>query len=203
MDGVAEMTLFQQVHHLDKDVTLAINSLNSTISDGIWQFFSYKNSWYILYLAVVVILFVRLGWKKGIVALLACILCLTCCDQFANIVKDWVQRLRPCWDSEMLNRGLHMLENKGGVYGFFSAHAANAMGFAACSILCLSMDASRSHKFYNIAMPIWALLVGISRVFVGKHFLGDVLVGWVVGIFFGLLIGSLAQRIARPMSRPS
>lgn len=203
MDGVAEMTLFQQVHHLDKDVTLAINSLSSTISDGIWQFFSYKNSWYILYLAILVILYVRLGWKKGTIALLACVLCIICCDQFANLIKDWVQRLRPCWDQEMIDRGLNVLEYKGGKYGFFSAHAANAMGFAACSMLCLGIDGSHSHKFYNTAMPIWALLVGISRVFVGKHFFGDVLVGWAVGAFFGILFGIIAERIARPMTRPS
>lgn len=203
MDGVAEMTLFQMAHHLDKDVTLAINSIHSTISDGIWMFFSERSSWYILYLAILIILYMRLGWKKGTIALLACILCIVCCDQFANLLKSGVQRLRPCWDEEMIRRGLHILEDKGGKYGFFSAHAANSMGFAACSILCLAMDKAHKHRFYNISMPIWALLVGISRVFVGKHFFGDVMFGWAVGALFGIILGVIATRVAKLMTRPS
>ena len=66
-------------------------------------------------------------------------------------------------------------------YGFFSAHAANAIGFACAASIILK---SRTWK---IVLPIWAILVGVSRVFVGKHFLGDVLVGFMVGAFFGIL----------------
>lgn len=201
MAGAAEITHY--IQSVDKDLTLAINSLNSTVSDAIWQFFSFKSSWYILYIAIAIILFLRLGWKKGLVGLLACILCIVCCDQTANIVKDAVQRLRPCWDGEMIARGLHLLEGRGGRFGFFSAHAANAMGFAVCSIMCFKMDNSHKHGFYSAAMPTWALLVGISRVFVGKHFLGDVCAGWFVGFVFGTCLGLIAQRIIKRLSQPS
>lgn len=34
----------------------------------------------------------------------------------------------------------------------------------------------------------WATLVAISRIFVGKHFLGDVIVGTLVGLAIGSLV---------------
>ena len=201
MAGAAEVAHY--IQGFDKDITLAINSLNSTVSDGIWQFFSFKSSWYILYAAIAAFLFLRLGWKKGLTALIACILCIVCTDQTANLVKDFVQRLRPCWDGEMIARGLHVLEGRGGQYGFFSAHAANAMGMAICTLFCFKEDKKHSYRFYGTAMIIWALLVGLSRVFVGKHFLGDVTVGWAVGLIFGTALGLIAVRISRRWSQPS
>ena len=139
METILTLVQFiQEAHHFDKDITLAINSLHSPISDSVWMVFSNKEIWYILYLAVLVMFFYRLGWKKALVALLACVLCIVVCDQTCNLFKDSVQRLRPCLDGEMISRGLHILERAGArnLYGFFSAHAANAMGFAACSLMC-------------------------------------------------------------------
>lgn len=183
--------LMQKAHHIDKDITLAINSLHTPLSDCVWQLFSDKEIWYILYLAVLGMFFLRLGWKRALIALLACIICVVVCDQTCNLFKDHFQRLRPCLDEEMLANGLHTLERAGNLYGFFSAHAANAMGFAACSLSCFKMDRSRKHNTYGICIFIWAILVGISRVFVGKHFLGDVVCGLAFGLAAGLLIGYL------------
>jgi undecaprenyl-diphosphatase len=44
---------------------------------------------------------------------------------------------------------------------------------------------------------VWALLVGFSRVFVGKHFLGDVLVGFVIGALIAYLICLLGEFICK------
>lgn len=43
-------------------------------------------------------------------------------------------------------------------------------------------------------------MVGISRIFVGKHFLGDVLVGFIVGSLFAWAIASLARLTIRWMN---
>ncbi|MBR4826563.1 MAG: phosphatase PAP2 family protein, partial [Bacteroidales bacterium] len=123
--------------------------------------------------------------------------CVLACDQLGNLVKDAVARLRPCEDQDMLARGLRMLEGPGGLYGFYSAHAANAMGFAVCSKMGFSNDRSRRYRIYGICITLWALLVGISRVFVGKHFLGDVLAGFAVGLLFGWLCGALGRFFVR------
>lgn len=172
---------------LDQNLSLAINSLNSPISDQIWIWFSNKLVWIPLYLLIIVLLIHKLGWKKGLISVLAIVLCILCVDQFCNLIKNSVCRLRPCNDPKMVERGLHMLAaaSASHPYGFFSAHAANAMAFAVCSAKFL--------KRGGPVLSLWAVLVGLSRVFVGKHFLGDVLVGFIVGAVFALIFYALTQ----------
>ena len=95
----------------------------------------------------------------------------------------------------MVDGGLHILEGKGNLYGFYSAHAANAMGFAACSFWGFRNDKRLRYRGYGWGIFIWALLVGMSRVFVGKHFFGDVMVGFAVGLLAGWLLAQLARLI--------
>lgn len=192
MEGAAEMTVLQYLHHVDQSLTLAVNSLNSPFSDRIWMFFSSIPVWIPLYAVVAFFLLRNLGWKRGLTMLLACGLTFAACDQCGNFVKDAVERLRPCWDLNMVNGGLHILEDRGGLYGFYSAHAANAMGFAWCSVQAFSADSRRNYRPYRMGITVWALLVGFSRVFVGKHFLGDVCAGFIVGLVFASVFAKVA-----------
>jgi undecaprenyl-diphosphatase len=189
---------WQLVHQLDQQVTLAINSWHSTFTDPIWQFFSDKIVWIPVYVAIIALLIWKLGWKKGLMVIAAAGLTFGFCDQFSNIIKHAVGRIRPLKDEFMLSQGLHILENGGG-YSFFSAHAANAFGLA-CSTFFGMRGCMKSRpcwlKAYGIWMFFWAAMVSISRIFVGKHYLGDVLVGTLVGVLAGYFFGWLAARIA-------
>lgn len=187
MAGLAEIV------QLDRDLTLALNSCNNPVTDAVWQFFSMVKIWYIMYVVIIVFFFIRLGWRRGLIVTLSCILFIVACDQFANVVKHSVCRLRPLEDADMIARGLHVLEEKGGLYGFFSGHAANALGFAVCSDMGFRNDKTRNHTVYTVLITAWAVLVGLSRVFVGKHFLGDVLAGFIAGALIGWFFGWLGR----------
>lgn len=197
MDSAATIGFWGTLEQADKTATLAINSLNSPVTDFIWQVFSDKEIWYPLYLAVLIFLFVRLGWKKALIVTLSCVLTVVICDQLANFTKEFFGRLRPCWDDWMTANGLHLLEYKGNYHGFYSAHAANAFGFAICSWLGFRNDGRLRWRGYGWGICIWGLLVGISRIFVGKHFLGDVIVGFIVGALAGWAMASLARLAIR------
>lgn len=187
MEGIAEI--------IDRELTLSLNSLHSPASDSFWLFMTGRPATFALFAVVIVFLIWRLGWKKGLIVIASCLLCVAACDQFANLIKATTHRLRPVNDPQMLIAGLHVLEEPGNLYGFFSAHAANVLGVAVCSKIGFTNDKSRSYRGYGMFVILWAVLVGISRVFVGKHFLGDVMVGFAVGLFFGCLFGLLGKLV--------
>ena len=189
---------WQQVHQLDQHFTLTINSWHSTFTDPIWQFFSDKIVWIPMYVAIVALLIWKLGWKKGLLVVAAAALTFGFCDQVSNIVKHAVARIRPLNDEFMIASGLHILETGGG-YSFFSAHAANAFGLACSTFIGMKgcMEGKRSWlKVYGGWIFFWAAMVSVSRVFVGKHYLGDILVGVVIGGLAGTLFGWLSGYVS-------
>lgn len=189
---------------LDRSITLAINGLHCEIGDLVWLYFSDTKIWVPFYLAILIFLFLRLGWKKTLIAIVAIIITIVACDQIANIFKNGVERLRPCYDSDMLARGLHSLESRGGYFGFFSSHASNAFGLATCTLFCLKNDKSHQYVKYGWLMYVWAFFVSISRVFVGKHFFGDVFTGAICGLCLGYVLALCASYfINKVQSSPS
>lgn len=183
------------LHRLDQDATLFINSFSTPATEQFWMLMSDKTIWIPAYILSAFFLFRRLGWKKAVVVLCSVGLAFGLCDQFSTIVKNSVDRLRPSYSARMLLGGLNVLEGRDGFFGFFSAHAANAFALAMCLIIGFRNDRTHSYNgFYKFAL-IWASLVAVSRIFVGKHYLGDVIVGAAVGLLIGYFIGMLARYI--------
>ena len=189
--------MWDSVIALDRDATLALNGLGGGWSDGLMVFASHKLTWIPLYALLIVFLFWRLGWRRALVFLAAVGLTFLACDQLSNLFKWGFERLRPCHDSGMVEGGLRILEGKGGRYGFFSAHAANVFGVAWCLILAFRSDKGHRYGYLTAGLLFWATWVSFSRVFVGKHFLGDVLVGIAIGTALGLAFGALARWLVR------
>lgn len=187
---------WHDIHLLDQQITLKINSWNSPAGDMIWDFFSKIPVWIPLYALIIAFLIWRLGWKKGLIVVAAALATFGFCDQFSNIIKNIVCRVRPLNDEFMLANGLNVLEHGGG-YSFFSAHAANVFGLATSTFTGLRADKRRKYYDYAAFMYIWAALVSISRVFVGRHYFGDVLAGVAIGILAGLAFGLLARWIIK------
>ena len=170
---------WQTIHRFDQDLTLKLNSWHSDFSDPVWAFFSDIPVWIPMYVLIVAFVIWRLGWQRGLVVVAAALLTFGFCDQFSNQVKEAVARLRPLHDDYMISQGLHILE-KGGKYGFFSAHSANAFGLATSTLIGLRLDKRLKYRGYAAWMYTWATLVAISRVLVGKHYIGDIIVGAIV-----------------------
>lgn len=196
--------IWTRLHQFDQQVTLTINSWSTPVTDPIWQFFSNIPVWIPMYVLIVALLVWRLGWKKGLIIVLAAAATFGFCDQFSNLIKDLTGRVRPLNDEFMKTNGLIVLEKRSRSFSFFSAHAANAFGLAACTRSGLRLDRkwfpaagkpASWGKAYTIWMFCWAFMVAVSRVFVGKHYLGDVLVGSLIGMAAGASFAYLARLI--------
>lgn len=191
--------MIEQLHHIDQELTLAINSLHCPASDLMWQTFSNKEIWFAMYAIVLVFMFIKLGWRRALLWTVGIALMVVLCDQFANIVKAAVARLRPCHNEYMTLQGLRILEGTGGRYGFYSAHAANALVFAIGSVSAFRSGGYRCRGWAWL-ISCWAVLVGVSRIFVGKHYLGDVLVGFAVALIIGFGLSAIVRLIEGRLS---
>jgi undecaprenyl-diphosphatase len=92
----------------------------------------------------------------------------------SGILKPTVRRIRPCHEADI---PVITYENKcGGIFGFPSSHAANAMAVAYS--FYYSIKISYIRMFFLLS---WALLQGIGRIFLAVHYPSDVLVGFLIG----------------------
>ncbi|MEN3046028.1 MAG: phosphatase PAP2 family protein [Candidatus Hydrothermales bacterium] len=72
-------------------------------------------------------------------------------------------------------------------YAFPSGHATGSFSFA--YIL------SKRHKNLKFLLYSWAFLVGISRIYLDRHWTTDVLAGIVIGTFWGYLVMKNERKI--------
>lgn len=186
---------WEHIHKFDQNLTLEINSWDSPVTDPVWQFFSDIPVWIPMYVLIVACLIWRLGWKKGLIITLAAVATFGFCDQFSNLIKGLVCRVRPLNDAYMLENGLNVLEGASRSFSFFSAHSANAFGLATSTLIGFRLDKRLKYKGYATWMFFWASMVALSRVFVGKHYLGDILAGALIGAAAGFAFASIAKNI--------
>lgn len=103
-----------------------------------------------------------------------------------GIIKNWVARVRPYDAIE----GLTRLTDAQRDFSFPSGHTTNAM---ACSWVLLM----RGPKRWGIPLFALAILIGLSRLYVGVHYPTDVLAGAAIGICSATLAIWLVPRIEK------
>jgi len=168
--------------NLDTRLFLVLNGLHSEGFDLVMWWVSGKTTWWPFY----VLLLGFLAWSKRwqlVVMVIFIALVITLADQTSvHLFKNVFQRLRPCHEPA-LEGMVHIVNNKcGGRFGFISSHAANS--FALASLLFYWIR----RRWFTALMVGWALLVGYSRIYLGVHYPGDVLGGWLWGWGCGYLV---------------
>lgn len=167
---------------IDEKIFLFINKAHHPLWDTVVYWITHEAFWIPLYLLLLYLIIQKLKHKTWLV-LLAIILLITICDQFASsLIKPWAQRLRPCFNPS-LQPIVHVVGRHRGLYGFISSHAANTFGITIFLTLLL--------KRYYSYMPIlfiWSISVSYARIYGGVHYPADVLVGALSGLLWGLIM---------------
>lgn len=183
--------MLETLDHIDRAVTLWLNGSDSLFLDGVAMTATTTSTWIP---AAVILLYVIIhnNEMKHIGLMVAGIaLCVLIADQGASSVcKPFFARLRPTHNPEiaMLVDVVHGY--RGGLYGFISSHAANTVSVA----LFVSLIIKRREVSWALAS--WALLNCWTRVYLGVHYVGDLLCGALWGALVGWGIYKLYLRLS-------
>ena len=184
------------ITNLDTELFLFLNGLHVDWLDPVMTFISGKITWAPFYL-VLLFLVIKKYKRQSILILIGVVLLIVCSDQISSgIFKPIFERPRPCHNEAI--KDLVYLPNGhcGGAYGFISSHACNTFALA----VFITHILKRYYKKIAWVMFIWASLVAYSRIYMGVHYPGDVVVGAIVGMLVGFIISKLYDIISRKLN---
>lgn len=174
----------------DRAAFLAVNGAHNATADQWMGMLSEPLVWAPLYVFFLILVKWRWGWRGLWLSLPVIALMILCSDTGSvALFKNTVQRLRPCHAPDL--QGLvHLVDGHcGGRYGFISSHASNHFAVAVFMI-----GALRRRPWWVVPVLLaWAGVVAYSRIYLGVHYPGDV----IVGAIYGSLVGSLAYVLFR------
>jgi len=173
----------EHIIDVDKSIFFYLNGMHSPFWDVVMALFTRTEYWILLF-GVIIYYIIRRYRMKAIMILILIALCILIADQFSGLIKDSVQRLRPTHDPTMQDL-VHNVLSKGGLYGYFSAHAANTFAVATFTSFIFK------NRAFNFLIFSWAIVVSYSRIYLGVHFPFDVL----TGVAFGTALGYGAYRL--------
>lgn len=185
--------MLDKIDHIDKNITSWLNSFHSEFWDAFMLFITHRLTWIPLYAFLLFWIVYKIKGKKAVVAIISIVVFVILSEIVASkICKPGFERLRPSHSPEMIN--LHIPGSKGGKFGFFSAHASNTMTLA----MFLFLLFGKRRKW--IVIILWSVLVAYSRIYVGKHYLGDILTGLVFGGMLGYFALLTYQKISKRLN---
>lgn len=171
----------------DKEIMLFLNYDGGAWLDSFWYLFSGKFTWVFAYVVILMHIFLscksdKKRWIAFAINVVGIALIILLADQISSgIIKNLVERPRPS-HSDIENMLHYVNDYKGGRFGFVSSHAANTIGLALW--LCLLFRS----RIFHFTIILWSLLTCYSRIYLGVHYLGDIIGGLCVGVFSALLV---------------
>ena len=189
--------LLHFLRFLDQQLVLALNQLHTPLLDSLMQVASSRLAW-----VPVLLLALRPLWRAYGASwwrvLLPLALSVATTNWLASAwIKPWVSRPRPCQVASLLPL-LHLPAGCSASYSFLSTHTADLVTLVFGLIWMLP----RMPWPLKVLWLNWALLVAISRVYLGQHYPSDVLAGFMLGILAALGCQWLRHRLPSVPQRP-
>jgi undecaprenyl-diphosphatase len=170
--------MIEFLHHLDAELLLFFNDMHCSFFDRFMIIFSGRWLWVPLYMTIFYALVKGLGLKKAIYFALLIGVIIAMSDQLsATVIRPLVARFRPANLDNPLSSVVHIVDGyRGGTYGFPSCHATNTFALATSVALIFRF------RRLSIWMFVWAVLNCYSRLYLGVHYPGDLVVGALLGM---------------------
>jgi len=174
--------MLERILDYERDLFLWLNGSDSILFDHFMWLVSEKLVWIPWILCFLWVLFYKKDWREGLLVVLFIVVLITICDQVASgIFKPIFHRFRPTHHPDFMNEVKILFDYRGGHYGFASSHASNAFGVATFSVLLIK------NRIFTVSVVLFALLNSYSRIYLGVHFISDIVAGAMIGILTGVL----------------
>jgi membrane-associated phospholipid phosphatase len=185
----------QVLENIDQQLFFFINhTLHVGFLDTLMPYWRSMYLWLPLYAFFIAYLIVNYG-KKGGYLVLALLLTVGVSDIVSScIVKNTVERLRPCNDPDIKDE-VKLLVRCGSGYSFTSSHAANHFAVA----IFLFFAYFYHKKYVKWALIAWAASIGFGQIYVGVHYPFDVLFGAILGSVIGYLGYQVVKKYFRDL----
>lgn len=180
--------IIQILNQIDTQIFLFFNGMHTTFGDYFMSIFTGKWIWVPMYASILFVLFKNYDWKVVLGCIVTIALTITFADQVcASLIRPAVERYRPSNLNSPIVDLVHIVnDRRGGQYGFPSCHASNSFGLALYVILVFRK------RWLSLFIVSWAIVNCYTRIYLGLHYPGDLLVGGLVGctgayLFYWLL----------------
>lgn len=172
--------MFETLEQWDSELFVFLNSLGIEQFDGFWIFATKIESWTLLFGFFIFLIFYYYKGKKGVLVFSFGLCTFLITLLFTELTKDFIARLRPNNVAEF--SGLIRILQSPNSYSFFSGHASSSFAITTFLVLVL-----RNFNKWIFLAYLWPLVFSLSRIYVGVHYPGDILVGALVGTGFAII----------------
>lgn len=171
---------------MDTYLTLLLNGSQNVYVDTVAMLATKAWIWIPLYGSIIYVLVREHDFRQLCYIMGAIVLALLLADQVASgIFKPLVARFRPTHEPSLMHLVDTVNGYRGGQYGFFSSHASNTAALA--TLLSLLFR----NRNTTVALVLWSLLNCWTRLYLGVHYVSDIL----VGLAFGFVTGAVCYYV--------
>ena len=169
---VANGMMGEETEFIDFGVLAALREVQSPELNRLAFFFSLLGSE--LLAVLMVVLLVVYGWQRRWGAAVGLLVTVVGAQMLNNVLKDWFHRTRPAPVEGLIPAQ---------AFSFPSGHAMVAAAFYLfVGYLAWQILKGRTRVICAAILVLIALLIGLSRLYLGVHYLTDVAAGYIAGI---------------------
>ena len=189
------MSLINYLETIDQKIILLLNGNNILFLDKIMWMVTQPVFGLPFYILFIYLIFKKYNFKNALKIILVIGFAVGLGDFIAHeLIKETVQRYRPSHHIQISNQLNYFLMSNGtfyigGKFGFVSNHATNMSNVGVLVYLFLKKHYPKSWIYLSILV----LIISYSRIYLGVHYLSDIIGGWMLGIILSISIFQLSK----------
>lgn len=175
------LVLSQKELFIDNVIYNFISKLISDNMTNVVKFITFLGSASVVIAITILVLLIVKNKKIGLLLSLN----LICITIFQYVLKQLIGRNRPV--------GINIIKESS--FSFPSGHSLTALAFYGYIIYLINKHNFKYKKLYTILISILILLIGLSRVYLGVHYITDVLGGFTFSLCYLIIFIHLTKKM--------